>query len=217
MLQGSRLNPKLSAWDQLIEVYNCNCTPIGPPGTRVRVHDKPQQRGTWIPHGIDAWYIGPAFDHYRCYTIWAWETRRERKTDALKWFPHDHVKMPTPSALDRIAAGIRDIATALKNPTDGSPMSPLETSEVAAIDDSLLVVTAKMPGHEPLLPNKDSAHAKDNDPAHDTPGVTPSSLDATPLRSADPIRNSTPSFCATSEGGNTGDITYRAATMRKSR
>ena len=69
VLRGSRLNPKLSAWDQVCgAVYDYNCTPIGPPGTRVLVHEKTQQRGTWALHGEDAWYIGPAFDHYRCDT-----------------------------------------------------------------------------------------------------------------------------------------------------
>jgi hypothetical protein len=30
MLRGSRLNPKLSAWDQVCGVYDYNCTSIGP-------------------------------------------------------------------------------------------------------------------------------------------------------------------------------------------
>jgi hypothetical protein len=99
MLRGSRLNPKLSTWDQVCGVYDYNRTPIGPPGTRVLVHNKPRQRGTWAPHDDDAWYIGPAFNHYRCYTVWSWDTRREKETDTLTWFPHN-VRMPTPSALD---------------------------------------------------------------------------------------------------------------------
>ena len=83
MVRGSRMNPKLSAWDQLSGVFDYNRTPLGPPGTRVLVHEKSHQRGTWAPHGEDAWYIGPAFEHYRCYKVWAWETRRERDSDTL--------------------------------------------------------------------------------------------------------------------------------------
>ena len=144
MLRGSRLNPKLSAWDQVCGVYEYNRTPIGPPGTRVLVHDKPHQRGTWAPHGDDAWYIGPAFDHYRCYTVWSWETRREKETDTLSWFPHN-VRMPTPSALDRIGTGIHDIANVLKNPTPGSPLSPLDTIQIAALNQLLEMLTAILP------------------------------------------------------------------------
>ena len=49
MLRGSRMNPKLSAWDQVGGVYAYNSTSIGPPGTRVLVHEKPNHRGTWPP------------------------------------------------------------------------------------------------------------------------------------------------------------------------
>ena len=140
MLRGSRMNPKLSAWDQVCGVYDYNRTPIGPPGTRVLVHEKSNQRGTWAPHGDDAWYIGPAFEHYRCYKVWTWETRRERETDTISWFPHN-VRMPTPSALDRISAGINDIASALKFPTPGSPLAPLNSSQVAALQDLVTLFT----------------------------------------------------------------------------
>lgn len=127
MLRGSRMNPKLSAWDQVCGVFDYNATPLGPPGTRILVHEKAQQRGTWSPHGEDAWYIGPVFEHYRCYKVWAWETRRERDTDTLNWFPHQ-LTIPTPSVIDRIAASLHDLAAAITSPTPGSPMSPLATS-----------------------------------------------------------------------------------------
>ena len=56
MLRGSRMNPKLSAWDQVCGVYDYNSTPIGPPGTRVLVHEKANERGTWAPHGDELRY-----------------------------------------------------------------------------------------------------------------------------------------------------------------
>jgi hypothetical protein len=37
------MNPKLSAWEQLFGVFDYNATPLGPPGTRVLVHDKPSE------------------------------------------------------------------------------------------------------------------------------------------------------------------------------
>ena len=66
LLRPSRLNPKLSAYAQLEGTFDFNCTPLAPPGTRVIVHEKPTQRCTWAPHGIDGWYIGPALDQYQC-------------------------------------------------------------------------------------------------------------------------------------------------------
>jgi hypothetical protein len=52
------MSPKLSAWEQLYGVFDYNATPLGPPSTLVLVHDKPQNHGTWAPHGHDTWYIG---------------------------------------------------------------------------------------------------------------------------------------------------------------
>lgn len=66
LLRGSRMNSKLSAWEQLHGAFDFKRTPIAPPGIRVLVHNKPGVRGTWSPHALDGWYLGPALDSYRC-------------------------------------------------------------------------------------------------------------------------------------------------------
>jgi hypothetical protein len=76
--------------------------------------------GTWAFHGQDAWYIGPALDHYHCYTVWMWDTCCEWETDTLTWFPQQ-VTMPTLTAVDIIAAGIQDITTTLSDTKPNSP------------------------------------------------------------------------------------------------
>jgi hypothetical protein len=50
LLRQSCLNPKLSAHAKLNGPFNYNATPIAPPGTRVIIHEKPDQRGLWLPH-----------------------------------------------------------------------------------------------------------------------------------------------------------------------
>ena len=30
-----------------------------PPGTKIPIHEKSKQRGSWDLHGEDGWYIGP--------------------------------------------------------------------------------------------------------------------------------------------------------------
>ena len=52
LLRGSRLNPKLSGYAQLYGFFDFNRNPMAPPGTRVVVHEKPNNRGTWSPHGL---------------------------------------------------------------------------------------------------------------------------------------------------------------------
>jgi hypothetical protein len=67
LLRGSRINPKLSAWAQIHGTFDFNRTPLGPPGTRVLAHEKPDARTTWSPHTLDGWYVGPAMESYRCH------------------------------------------------------------------------------------------------------------------------------------------------------
>ena len=70
LLWPSCMNPKLSANKQLNGTFNFNHTPLAPPGTRVIVHKKPSIQQTWVPHGVDDWYLSPALEHDRCYTIY---------------------------------------------------------------------------------------------------------------------------------------------------
>ena len=65
LLRASRINPQLSAYAQVWGQFSYNNTPIAPPGCHVMVHEKPHQRASWGTHAVDAWYLGPALDHYR--------------------------------------------------------------------------------------------------------------------------------------------------------
>jgi hypothetical protein len=67
--------------------FDYNRTPLAPPGTKIVIHEKPNQRRTWDPHGIDGWYLGPATDHYQCYRVFVNKTRGERITDTVKFPP----------------------------------------------------------------------------------------------------------------------------------
>ena len=61
----SSLNPRLLEEAQLNGAFDFNRTPLAPPGTQVIVHETPDNRHTWSPHGVDGWYFGPDPDHYR--------------------------------------------------------------------------------------------------------------------------------------------------------
>jgi hypothetical protein len=81
LLRGSRINPKLSAWAQINGPCDYNSTPIAPPGIRVVAYEPPSQHGSWAAHGKNGWYVGPSFDHYRCYRVWIWNTKRDPSAD----------------------------------------------------------------------------------------------------------------------------------------
>lgn len=93
--------------------------------------------------------------------ILAWETRRERETDTLSWFPHQ-LTMPTPSARDRIAASINNLAAALDNPTPNSPLPAFETSQVAALKELVRLFSAQ----------PEDEHAPDNGTTTTDPAPT---------------------------------------------
>jgi len=128
LLRTSSINNRLSAYSQIHGAFDFNTTPIGPSGTKVLVHNKPNARGTWAPHGEDGWYIGPAMDHYRCFTVYIPSTRSTRISDTLAWFPK-HVIMPTASSTDIAMAAAYDLTQALLNPAPTSALAPLSDSQ----------------------------------------------------------------------------------------
>ena len=133
ILRSSRINPKLSAWAQVHGAFDFNRTPLAPPGTRVLVHEPSTVRETWAPHAVEGWYVGPAMQHYRCYTIWADATSAERIANTLTWFPA-HVEMPTTSALELATAAAQDLVAALLQPnTTAAPLPPADLVQRAAL------------------------------------------------------------------------------------
>ena len=157
LLRSSRINPKLSGYAQLYGFFDFNRTP---PGTRIVVHEKPANRGTWAPHGVDAWYIGPAMEHYRCYNTYIWSTKAERISDTVEWFPHE-VKMPTASTLDLLAAATRDILKYLTMPNTNSPLGPLSDSEHAALKTISEIFQSKTQASPASKPTQDVLRVDD--------------------------------------------------------
>ena len=70
LLRLSRINPTLSAHEQLHGLFDFSATPFVPPQTKVIAHQNPTIRKSWAPRGKYGWYIDQAKDHYRCYNIY---------------------------------------------------------------------------------------------------------------------------------------------------
>ena len=100
--------------------------PIAPAGTKIIIHDKPNSRASWAPHGSHGYYIGPAQAHYRCYRVWATATRSIRVTDTIAWFLQG-LQLPSPSAHDLLCAAIADLTHAVQElnlPDSNAPSHP---------------------------------------------------------------------------------------------
>jgi hypothetical protein len=99
MIRTSRINQKLSAATHIFGQHDYTRAPMAPPGTRTISHETPGRRNTWSPHMQDGWYIGPALEHYRCYTVYITKTRSSRIVETVELFPHQF-KIPFPSSSD---------------------------------------------------------------------------------------------------------------------
>ena len=87
LLRASRINPDISAYEALNGPYNWNRYPLAPPGCKAVIYEAPVVCGSWASRGTDAWYLGPAADHYQCNVYYVPETRAYRISGSAKLFP----------------------------------------------------------------------------------------------------------------------------------
>lgn len=137
LLRASRVNPYISAYQQLMGPYDFNKSPMAPPGIKVLVHEKPGQRPSWASHGKLGFYVGPALQHYRCYTIWVKETKATRISDTIAWFP-EKIALPGPSPVDMLTAAIDELTFAIKTAVNSHPHSLNQNKPVPALVTRLI-------------------------------------------------------------------------------
>ena len=94
LLRRSRISPTKSAYETLEGPYDWNRYPLAPLGTRAIIYEDSDTRASWAPHGLDAWYLGPSKDHYRCHIYYVPETKGYRVSGSAELFPQ-HCREPT--------------------------------------------------------------------------------------------------------------------------
>ena len=120
LVRTARRNPSLSAHAAIFGNYDFRATPLAPPGTRVLVHLKPSQQTSFGTHGLDGWYIGPAFDHYRCYQCFMPATNSILYPDTVDFFP-SHTPFPSVTTDDYLRQAASDLLTILQAPKKNIP------------------------------------------------------------------------------------------------
>lgn len=83
LLQQSRLHPTKSAWEGLYGKFNFEATPVGPPGSHVIFHAKHGTCQSWDFCGKDRFYLGPALNHYCCFSVLARDLQATCITNTL--------------------------------------------------------------------------------------------------------------------------------------
>ena len=132
LLRPSKINPRLSAYAQLNGAFDFNSTPLAPPGCKTVVHITNDQRSTWDPKGIQAWYLGPAMQHYRCHRVYVPTTRAERIVRTVEFFPHN-CAVPQASPLDNATRAADALASALQQRQPGAPFEAPGDAQMRAI------------------------------------------------------------------------------------
>jgi hypothetical protein len=123
LLRQSRINPWMSAYAQLNGHYDFICATMAPPYTRVIADEKPDQRASWAPHGVDGWYTGLSLDHYRCYRIHVSDTLSERVVDTVELFPA-HIKMSLTASKDLATTATQELMHVHPHPAPVPPSIP---------------------------------------------------------------------------------------------
>ena len=103
--------------------YDVVAHPLAVCGMHVLVHDKPAPRPSWSPHGAKGCYLGPALLHHKCWRTWIIDTRSERISDTLAWFP-DPFKLPGPDPHAMVAASLDDLTVALSHLPAPNTLAP---------------------------------------------------------------------------------------------
>ena len=115
LLRSSRTNPNLSSYAYLNGNFDFNKTPLAPPETKTIIHNRPNSRPSWGFHGDEAFYIGPALQHYRCIKCYVPSTKSTRISDTVAFIPTT-VPIPVTSIDDHLCQAAGDIVTILQNP-----------------------------------------------------------------------------------------------------
>ena len=191
LLRPSRRNPRVSAYQMLEGVFDFNKTPLAPPGTKVILHEKPQQRKSWDPHGTEGWYLGPALDHYRCYRVFTIKTKAERITDTVEFFPQ-RTPVPYTTPTDVAIRATNDLIRVLENPTPSTPFAHVGHNQMEAIQLIADIFQKHLPTTPPSPPRV--ARLPTNPQPPRRAATTPYPLVTPPLpRVAPPLPRLTPS------------------------
>ena len=84
LLRQSRTLPHISTYTHIFGEFDFSRTPFPPTGTRVVIHNRPNDRALWAPHEEEGWCIGPAMECYRCHKAYILKTRAERIPDTVE-------------------------------------------------------------------------------------------------------------------------------------
>jgi hypothetical protein len=101
MLQSAQVAPNISAYAYLWGQHNFNANPFAPLGCKVEAHVKPAVRESWAAHTASGYYIGNAWEYYRCHEVYISDTKHSRVCETV-FFKHKYLTMPSITPADAL-------------------------------------------------------------------------------------------------------------------
>jgi hypothetical protein len=83
MLWQSKVTPTVSAFAYLWGQHDYNAYPFASLGCKVEAHGTPGVRTTWAAHTVSGYYIGNAWEHYRCPEVYISSTKAQRVCETV--------------------------------------------------------------------------------------------------------------------------------------
>jgi hypothetical protein len=112
MLQPSRMTPTILAYAYLWKQHNYIANPFAPLGYKVEVHFVSSNHETWVSHTSSGFYIGNAWDHYRCHEIYINDTRHTHTCNTV-FFKCKYLTMPTLTPADALIQAADNLTSAI--------------------------------------------------------------------------------------------------------
>jgi hypothetical protein len=173
----------MSAYAQLNGYFDFNKKPLAPPVIRIIVHEKPDQRASWDPHGLDGYYLGPALDHYQCYQVHITKTKGTRIVDTVEFFPAT-LEMPRISSKYLASITALELSNALQKPAPAAQFSQIGTAQLQALRKLSDIFSAALPSRTkqqaPPLPKKLLTIYEHSAARHFQPDANASTTSSTP-------------------------------------
>jgi hypothetical protein len=132
MLRTSKMTPTVSAYAYLWGEHDYNANPFAPLGCKVEAHVTPGTRETWAPHTASGFYIGNAWEHYRCHEVYICDTKHMR-TCLTVFFKHKYLTMPTVTPADALIRAADSLTDAIAG------LIPTPTSTMDAVDQLMVI------------------------------------------------------------------------------
>ena len=113
LLRKSRVDPSKSAFEILHGKHDYNAHPFAPLRSAVELHVMPSKRKTWEEHTKSGFYLGTAWEHYRCHVVWVRDTRTTSVGQTV-FFRHKYITQPVVTQADAILRATDDLISVLK-------------------------------------------------------------------------------------------------------